>query len=99
MQGPRSKGIPVHAQFNQGSAGLGQAVCLASRLADDPLVIVRGEGSWLIDSDGNRYLAIIGGHFFMPLACAVVLNLELFTDNRLLDSVPLGGTARCQGLS
>lgn len=25
-------------------------------LAEDPLVIVRGEGSWLIDSDGNRYL-------------------------------------------
>ena len=25
-------------------------------LADDPLVIVRGEGCWLIDSDGNRYL-------------------------------------------
>ena len=25
-------------------------------LADEPLVIVRGEGSWLIDSDGNRYL-------------------------------------------
>ncbi len=23
---------------------------------DDPLVIVRGEGSWLIDSDGNRWL-------------------------------------------
>lgn len=23
---------------------------------DDPIVIVRGEGSWLIDSDGNRYL-------------------------------------------
>ncbi len=23
---------------------------------DQPLVIVRGEGSWLIDSDGNRYL-------------------------------------------
>lgn len=25
-------------------------------LAEEPLVIVRGEGSWLIDSDGNRYL-------------------------------------------
>lgn len=25
-------------------------------LADEPLVIVRGEGCWLIDSDGNRYL-------------------------------------------
>ncbi|MCE1226508.1 MAG: aminotransferase class III-fold pyridoxal phosphate-dependent enzyme, partial [Geobacteraceae bacterium] len=25
-------------------------------LADDPIVIVAGEGSWLIDSDGNRYL-------------------------------------------
>ncbi|CAH2030635.1 adenosylmethionine--8-amino-7-oxononanoate transaminase [Trichlorobacter ammonificans] len=25
-------------------------------LADDPIVIVKGEGSWLIDSDGNRYL-------------------------------------------
>lgn len=25
-------------------------------LAEDPLVIVRGEGSWLIDSDNNRYL-------------------------------------------
>lgn len=24
--------------------------------ADDPVVIVRGEGSWLIDSDGNRWL-------------------------------------------
>lgn len=25
-------------------------------LADDPIVIVKGEGSWLIDSDGKRYL-------------------------------------------
>jgi adenosylmethionine-8-amino-7-oxononanoate aminotransferase len=25
-------------------------------LADEPIVIVKGEGSWLIDSDGNRYL-------------------------------------------
>lgn len=25
-------------------------------LAEEPLVIVRGEGSWLIDSDNNRYL-------------------------------------------
>lgn len=25
-------------------------------LAEEPLVIVRGEGSWLIDSDGSRYL-------------------------------------------
>ncbi len=25
-------------------------------LAEDPVVIVRGEGNWLIDSDGNRYL-------------------------------------------
>lgn len=25
-------------------------------LADEPVVIVKGEGSWLIDSDGNRYL-------------------------------------------
>jgi adenosylmethionine---8-amino-7-oxononanoate aminotransferase len=25
-------------------------------LADDPIVIVAGEGSWLIDSDGKRYL-------------------------------------------
>ena len=24
--------------------------------SDDPLVIERGEGSWLIDTDGNRYL-------------------------------------------
>ena len=24
--------------------------------ADTPIVIERGEGSWLIDSDGNRYL-------------------------------------------
>jgi len=25
-------------------------------LAEEPLVIVQGEGSWLIDSDGNRYI-------------------------------------------
>ncbi len=25
-------------------------------LADDPVIIVKGEGCWLIDSDGNRYL-------------------------------------------
>lgn len=25
-------------------------------LAEEPVVIVKGEGSWLIDSDGNRYL-------------------------------------------
>jgi len=37
-----------------------QPVLVKDREAEPPLVITKGEGSWLIDSDGNRFLDGVG---------------------------------------
>ena len=68
-------------------------------LAGDPLVIVRGEGSWLIDSDGNRYLdgvasmwTNVHGH------CHPVLNKALADQAARLEHSTLLGLASEQSI-
>lgn len=59
--------------------------------ADDPVVIVRGEGSYLIDSDGNRYLdgvaAIwtnVHGHCKREINEAIKAQVDLIEHSTLL---------------
>ncbi|RNC70371.1 MAG: adenosylmethionine--8-amino-7-oxononanoate transaminase [Desulfuromonadales bacterium] len=57
----------------------------------DPCVIVRGEGSWLIDSDGNRYLDGVGsiwtnvhGHCKREINDAIKEQVDLLEHSTLL---------------
>ncbi|WP_246559456.1 adenosylmethionine--8-amino-7-oxononanoate transaminase [Citrifermentans pelophilum] len=57
----------------------------------DPLVIVRGEGCWLIDSDGNRYLDGVGsiwtnvhGHAVPEINQAIKEQLDRIEHSTLL---------------
>jgi adenosylmethionine---8-amino-7-oxononanoate aminotransferase len=59
--------------------------------ADNPIVIERGEGSWLIDSDGNRYLDGVGsiwtnvhGHCKREINEAVKSQVDLLEHSTLL---------------
>jgi len=68
-------------------------------LAEDPLVIVAGEGSWLIDSDGNRYLdgvasmwTNVHGHSHPEL------NRALFEQAQRLEHATLLGLAGEQSI-
>lgn len=68
-------------------------------LSEEPLVIVRGEGSWLIDSDGKRYLdgvasmwTNVHGH------CHPVLNKALADQAARLEHATLLGLAGEQSI-
>lgn len=59
--------------------------------AEPPLVICRGEGSWLIDSDGNRYLDGVGaiwtnvhGHCHPYINSAIKAQLDRLEHSTLL---------------
>lgn len=59
--------------------------------SDDPLVIERGEGSWLIDTDGNRYLdgvasmwTTVHGHCRKELNEALKAQVERLEHSTLL---------------
>ncbi|MEW6433630.1 MAG: adenosylmethionine--8-amino-7-oxononanoate transaminase [Myxococcota bacterium] len=60
-------------------------------LADEPLVIERGEGNWLIDTDGRRWLDVISslwvtvhGHHVRELDDAVKAQLDRVAHSTLL---------------
>lgn len=68
-------------------------------LAEEPVVIVRGEGSWLIDSDGNRYIdgvasmwTNVHGH------CHPALNRALADQAARLEHATLLGLAGEQSI-
>ncbi len=59
--------------------------------AEPPVVITRGEGSWLIDSDGNRYLDGVGaiwtnvhGHCHPYINSAIKAQVDRLEHSTLL---------------